>query len=86
MCICSSSFQVLLNAMQQQEENTAVRLAALRALLEAVGFIEANMQVESDRSAVMNLVCANTQFGASKVKGEISFLCKKENKSSRQNC
>lgn len=59
--------QVLLRAMQQQEENTAVRLAALRALLEAVGFIEANMQVEAERSAVMQLVCANTQFGGSKV-------------------
>ena len=32
----------------------------MRALLEAVAFIEGNMSVEQERSAIMQVVCANT--------------------------
>ncbi len=53
---------VLIKAMSQQEEHVPVRLAAVRALLEAVVFIEGNMLVEQQRSAIMQVVCANTQL------------------------
>jgi hypothetical protein len=54
--------KVLVKTMSQQEEHLPVRLAAIRALLEAVVFIEGNMGVETERSAIMTAVCANTQI------------------------
>ena len=52
--------KVLIKAMSPQEESMDVRLAAMRALLEAIVFIENNMNVEQERSAIMQVVCANT--------------------------
>jgi hypothetical protein len=54
--------KVLVKAMSQSEEHVPVRLAAIRALLEAVVFVEGNMLVEQERSAIMAAVCANTQI------------------------
>jgi importin subunit beta-1 len=52
--------KVLIKAMSQQEEHLQVRLAALRALLEAVVFIEGNMLVEGKcRSVILTIVFAH---------------------------
>lgn len=47
------------------QENPPVRLAALNALLEAVEFIESNMAVEKERTAILQVVCANATVSSS---------------------
>ncbi len=53
--------KVLVKSMSPQEEHAPVRLAAVKALLEAIVFVEGNMAVEGERSAIIGAVCANTQ-------------------------
>lgn len=53
---------VLVKCMSGTEESAPVRLASLNALLEAVEFIEGNMAVEAERTAILQVVCANAQL------------------------
>lgn len=58
----------IIKCMSPQEDQIPVRLAAVKALLEAVEFIHGNMMVEGERTSIMQAVCANTQINNIEVK------------------